>query len=400
MMKEFRELGRKARAMTRQQVIVYAMNGKLRWLDAADILGISPRQMRRLKTTYERREFSALMDQRGKVPRRKRITTAMVQRVCELYETRYRGFNVKHFHEHLLEKHRLKLSYTTVKVILQDAGLVPKKRKKSPHRLRRERRPSFGMMLHMDGSRHRWLEDAPEWDLILAMDDATSKVVYGKFVPEENSLSCLEALEHILKHYGLFAEWYTDMGSHFCRVNDQGQGPASEQHGQLSRICQTLGIRQIFARSPQARGRSERAFGTVQDRLVNELRLHHIRSYEEANRYLQNHFIPDFNQRFCVPAAQQGSACLAVKGKDLRLLLSLQYPRIVKADNTVRFERFTLQIPPSKQRYSYAKCTVTVHRFTDRTLGVSYAGKLLVRFSEHGLPLNASTPTRSARRAA
>jgi len=386
--------------MTRQQVIVLAMNGKLRWLDAADILGISPRQMRRLRAHYERRGYSALIDQRGKVPRRKRITTAMVQRVCGLYAERYRGFNVKHFHEHLLEKHGLTLSYTSVKVILQDAELVQKKRKKSPHRLRRQRRPSFGMMLHMDGSRHRWLQDAPEWDLILAMDDATSKILYGKFVPEEDSLSCLEALEHILKQYGLFAEWYTDMGSHFCRVNEAGQGPASEQHGQLSRICQTLGIRQILARSPQARGRSERAFATLQDRLVNELRVHQVRCYEQANRYLQHHFIPDFNQRFSVPPAQKHSAWVPVKRKELRLLLSLHYPRVVKSDNTVRFERMNLQIPPTPNRYSFAQCTVTVHRFTDHTLGISYTGKLLARYEADGALIQIPSRSRSTRRAA
>ena len=242
-----------------------------------------------------------------------------------------------------------------------------------------------GMLIHIDGSTHEWIEGIPMQDLIVVLDDADGKILYASFFPQEGTFSTLKALEHVLIRYGRFCELYHDRGSHFGRTSHAGEAPDEEQNGQVSRVSKTVGIRQIFARSPQARGRSERAFGTIQGRLPQELRVSGISKYGKANGYLQKIFVPKFNRQFTVKPAQEESAFVPLVGLDLKLLLSIQEERIVKNDNTVSYKNLVLQIPQTDQRPHYVRCPVIVHEFLNSTLGISYQGRLLAEFDADGV---------------
>lgn len=276
-------VAREAKAMTRKDVMVRAIEGKLTWLQAADILGVTPRHMRRLRTIYERTGYDGLADQRGWTPRRKRIPLPTIAALCRLKRTRYPDFSIQHFYEQATEKHGFTLSYTWTRLVLQAAGLAERAPGRGRYRRRRERRPMVGMLLHLDASTHAWLPHLPMQDLVVMLDDADGRVLYARFVPQEGTASTFAALYHVLTREGRFSELSTDRGSHFCRTEHAGDGPAREQHGQVSRALDALGIRQILARSPEARGRSERAFGTMQGRLPQELRVAGITTYLAAN---------------------------------------------------------------------------------------------------------------------
>jgi transposase len=382
-----RQIAREAKAMTRKEIIMKAINKEITWIQASTILGVTARHMRRLKTLYEQHGYGGLRDHRAGSPRRKRIPVKVIQKLCHLKKEVYPDFSVKHFYEYATEKHKLKISYNWARIVLEEAGIVEKAPARGKHRRKRERRPMRGMLLHNDGSTHEWIEGLPQWDLIITMDDADGKILHGVFVPEEGTVSTLVALEHVLKRHGRFCEFYHDCGSHFGRTSQAGQGPDEEQNGQVSRALKTLGIRQIFARSPQARGRSERAFGTIQGRLPQELRLAGIKDYEKANEYLQQTFIPKFNRQFTVEPAQSELAFVPLVGIDLKLLLSIQDQRIVKNDNTITYKNIILQIPETRKRHHYVRCPVIVHEFLDETLGISYQGSLLERYHKDGKPL-------------
>lgn len=381
------EIVREARLMTRKEIILKAIQKHITWIQAADILGITPRHMRRLKTRYEHYGYGGLRDCRSGKPRRKRIDVQVIRELCRLKKEIYPDFSVRHFYEYAVEKHGLKISYTWARIVLEEAGIVEKAPGRGKHRRRRERRPMRGMLLHLDGSTHEWIPDVPMQDLILMLDDADGRALYGCFVPQEGTLSTMAALDHVLTRYGRFCELYHDCGSHFGRTSQAGEGPDEEQNGQVTRALKTLGIRQIFARSPQARGRSERAFGTVQGRLPQELRLAGIRDYEAANVYLQKTFLPKFNRQFTVKPAQPESAFVPLAGINLKLLLSIQTERIVRNDNTVTYNNVILQIPESTERLHYVRCPVTVHEFPDETLGISYQGRLLGTYQKDGKPI-------------
>jgi transposase len=342
------------KAMTRKEVIVRAIDGRLSWIAAADILGITPRHMRRLKVAYERHGYGGLVDQRGSRPRRRRIPVKTIATLCRLRRECYADFSIRHFWEQATEKHGLELSYTWTRLVLQAAGLAPKLKARGTYRRKRERRPLVGMLVHLDAT-----------------------------------ASTFHALHHVLTQYGRFAELYTDRGSHFCRTMTAGAGPDLASDTQVQRALKTVGIRHILARSPEARGRSERAFGTLQGRLPQELRIAGIADYAAANAYLQTAFIPDFNRRFTVKPAQPGSAFLKLVGLDLRLVLSAQHERIVRNDSTVVFGALTLQLPPTKWRPHYVRCPVLVHELPDSSLGLSHHGRLLARYDRTGTLLEA-----------
>ena len=375
---------REAKIMTRKEVMMKAINKKITWIQAADILGICDRQMRRIKKAYEKHGYDGLRDHRAGRPMRKRIQLETIQEVCRLKEKVYPDFSMKHFHEQLLEKHSIQISYNWMRIILEEAGIVQKAHGRGKHRRKRERRPMRGMLIHIDGSRHAWIPGEPEQDLIVLLDDANGEMLYGQFFEEEGTLSTFSGLEHVLAHYGRFSELYHDRGSHFGKTSVAGHKVDEEQNGQVSRALRALGIRQIFAYSPQARGRGERAFGTIQGRLPQELRLAGITSYKKANEYLRKCFMPSFNKRFTVVPAQAESAFVPIAGIDLKLLLSIQEERVVRNDNTVSYKNLTLQIPPSKERLHYVRCPVMVHLFTDQTIGISYQGKLLGQYTNEG----------------
>src|SRR6202011_1967440 len=393
-----RRVGREAGAMTRRAVITKAIAKQLSWVQASEILGISARHMRRLRRELERWGMSAVMDQRGGRPRRKRIKAGTIELLCRLKRDVYADFSVRHFYEHVTEKHGVRVSYNWLRLMLQEAGVVEKEPARGRYRRRRERRPMVGMLVHLDASTHQWIAGLPMQDLVVALDDADGRILYARFFPQEGTASTFAALESVVRNYGRFCELYTDRGSHFCQSGPAGE-VADEQRGQVSQALRALGIRQILARSPQARGRSERAFGTIQGRLPQELRHNGITDYDAANRYLEQHFIADFNRRFTVKPAQPESAFVKLAGVELELVRSSKHQRIVRNDNTITFKNLILQLPATRQRIHFVRCPVTAHQFANGTLGISYQGRLLARYDAAGGPLHPSPDKERAAKA-
>lgn len=274
------------RAMKVQEVILRAMSGELGWVQAAEILGLSPRSMRRWRMRYEEHGYDGLYDRRARRPSPQRVPVATVERVLRLYRVRYADFNVRPFHDVLQREHGSGLSYSWVKKALQTAGLVPYGRTRGPQRRRRERRPLPGMLVHIDASTHRWLADGPasrQQDLVSVSDDATSEVYYAAFVEEENTRTVLAALRAVVETQGVLCALYSDRASHFIHTPPAGHEP---QQAQVERVLAQLGIRLITAHSPQARGRKERFYRTVQGRWPQELRVRGLTTMAAANAWL------------------------------------------------------------------------------------------------------------------
>ncbi len=259
----------------------------------------------------------------------------MVEKVLGLYREKYFDLNVRHFHEKLREEHQVELSYSWVKGLLQGAGMVAEGRQRGVHRKLRPRRPLVGMLLHIDGSEHRWFQDERWYDLLVILDDANSEIYYAQLVDEESTLTVLAGLREVVERKGVFCALYSDRGSHFWLTPKAGEAVDRHRLTQVGRALGELGVRMIPAYSPQARGRSERSFGTWQGRLPQELRLRGIRTVEAANIFLREHYIAEFNRRFQVVAAQAGSAFVPYRGQDLERIFSLQFERL--------FSRFLIQ---------------------------------------------------------
>ena len=378
------------RAMKVQEVILRAMAKKITWWQAAEIIGISDRSMRRWHQRYEEYGYDGLFDRRRGKPSRKRVPLAQVEQVLALYRDRYFDLNVQHFHEKLQEEHQIQLSYTWVKQALQGAGLVKAGRKRGPHRKRRERRPLPGMLLHIDGSEHEWFQDERWYDLIVLMDDANSEVYYAQLVEEESTATVMAALREVIEHKGLFCALYSDRGTHFWLTPKAGGKVDPHRLTQVGRALRELGVQMIPAYSPQARGRSERNFQTWQGRLPQELRLRGIKTLEEANRFLREHYIAEFNRGFQVAPAQRGTAFVPCRRKDLDLIFSLQFARAVNQDNTVSFQNLTLQIERVSWRGTLAGCQVTVHQHLDGTLSITYGPHRLGRYTAQGAAIPAT----------
>jgi transposase len=372
------------RAMKVQEVMLQAMAKKITWFQAAEIMGISDRHMRRWRERYEEGGFRGLFDRRRGKPSPKRVPMAVLERVLELYREKYFDFNLRHFHEKLASKHQIELSYSWVKGVLQGAGLVARGRKRGVHRKRRPRRPLPGMLLHIDGSRHQWFQDERWYDLIVILDDASSEIYYAQLVEEESTVTVMAGLREVIERKGVFCALYSDRGSHFWVTPKVGGKVDPHRLTQVGRALREVGIRMIPAYSPQARGRSERSFGTWQGRLPQELRLHKIASLEAANVFLREHYIAEFNRSFQVAAAQRGSAFLACRRRDLDLVFSLQFERAVNRDNTVSFQNLSLQIEAVRWRATLAGCQVMVHQHLDGTLSLTHGPHLLGRYTAEG----------------
>lgn len=381
------------RTMKIQEVILRALAKKITWWQAAEIIGISDRQMRRWHWRYREFGYDGLLDHRLGKPSPKRVPLEVVERVFALYREKYFDLNVRHFHEKLHGEHQIGLSYTWVKKALQGAGLVRPERKRGVHRRRRERRPLPGMLLHIDGSRHRWFQDDRWYDLLVILDDATSQIYYAQLVEEESTITVLRALREVIEQQGIFCALYSDRASHFFWTPRAGGKVDPERPTQVGRALQQLGIRIIPAYSPQARGRSERGFGTWQGRLPQELRLHGIHTPEEANTFLREEYVAEFNQRFEVSAAQPGSAFLPCHRKDLDMLFSVQHQRVVGRDNTVVVGGKIFQIEPTRWRGTLAGCSVTVCEHLDQIWSIRYGPHLVGRYNAQGWPWPCERPT-------
>jgi transposase len=384
------------RAMKLQDVMLRAMAKRITWFQAAEILGISCRQMQRWKTRFEHEGYEGLFDRRRGIPSPKRVPLETVEMVLRLYQEQYFDFNVRHFHEKLSSEHNIELSYTWVKQALQGAGLVKTRRKRGKHRKRRPRRPLPGMLLHIDASQHRWFCDDRWYDLLVIMDDATSEIYYAQLVEEESTRTVMTALREVIERKGLFCALYSDRASHFFVTPKTGEPVDHNRLTQVGRALRELNIQLIPAYSPQARGRSERGFGTWQGRLPQELRLRGLTTLVAANQFLREHYISEFNQRFMVKAAERGTALTPLKRKDLDLVFSLQHERVVGRDNTVGFANRSWQIERTKLRGTLAGCRVTVHQHLDGTLSITFGPHVVGRYQGEAMEM---TPPRKATKA-
>ena len=305
--------------------------------------------------------------------------------ITKLYAGKYRGFSVRHFHEFAVREHGFKRSYSWTKNKLEEARLIKRSKRGGDHRLRRERKPMEGMMLHQDGSTHRWLPHLDyNLDLIVSLDDATSKITSAFLVEQEGTLSSLRGIRETIESYGLFCSLYTDRGSHYWLTPEAGGKVDKGRLTQVGRALRQLGIRHTAAYSPQARGRSERLFGTLQDRLPKEFTLKGIKTIEEANAYLRDFYIPRHNERFSVAAKENKSAFIPYVREDLRDILCIQEERVVQNDNTIRYEGLILQIPKNEFRPHYVRTSVAVHVYEDKTMGIFYGHLCLGKYDEEG----------------
>ncbi len=381
------------RAMKLQDVMLRAMAKRITWYQAAEILGISGRQMLRWQTRYKHEGYDGLFDRRRGLPSPKRVPVETVEIVLRLYQEQYFDFNVRHFHEKLGTEHGIKLSYTWVKQALQGAGLVKPRRPRGKHRKRRPRRPLPGMLLHIDGSQHRWFCDDRWYDLLVIMNDATSTVYYAQLVEEESTGTVMAGLRSVIEQQGVFCALYSDRASHFFLTPKAGEPVDHHRLTQVGRALRELGIQMIPAYSPQARGRSERGFSTWQGRLPPELRAQQIKTLEQANRFLREHYVQQFNQRFSKPASQRGTAFVPLRRKDLDLVFSLQHERIVARDNTVSFANKIWQLERCKLRATLAGCRVTIHEHLDQTISITFGPHLVGRYNAAAGPLEFKTKT-------
>jgi transposase InsO family protein len=361
--------------------------GAVTCLEAASLLGMSERHFRRVRDRYEKEGLEGLADRRvGKLSGR-RAPVDEVTKVLGLFETRYFDFRVKHFHEVLVREHAVGRSYTWVKNVLQAAGKVARAAKRSAHRKRRARRPQEGMMLFQDGSRFRWVAALEEtYDLVATMDDATGKLYSAFLVAEEGTMSSFEGLLEVIADHGLFGEFYTDRGSHYFLTPKAGGKVAKEQPTQVGRALAQLGIQHIASYSPQARGRMERVFGTLQGRLPPELRVAGIATVADANRYIRERFLPAFNAQFAVRPEDPAPAFIPYVGRPIADILCVQEERIVGNDNTVRWHGRVLQIPPSSLRPHFVKAVVRVHAYSDGRLALFHGPRCIGRYDAEGRP--------------
>ena len=378
------------RMMKAQEVILKAAAGKLKWWEAAEIMGVTDRTMRRWRERLDEHGYSGLWDYRKRSPSPKRVPMKTVEQVLQLYREKYFDFNVQHFHEKLRELHGIDLSYTWVKTALQTAGLVKRRKKPGSHRKRRPRRALPGMMLHIDGSEHRWFGDERYYELIVVLDDATSEIYYAQLVEAESTRSVMAALREVVETRGLFCSLYSDRTGHFFVTPKRGERVDMSRPTQVGRALQELGVKMIAAYSPQARGRSERNFGTWQGRLPQELRVRGIKDMVQANEFLRNEYIVELNSRFTVSAAQKGSAFVRARRKDLDWIFSVQHERTVNNDNTLVLENRVFQLDKTRWRNTLAGQTVMVHEHLDSRMSIRYGPHVIAQYAADQLPPQAA----------
>lgn len=359
--------------------------GRLSCVEAAGYLGMSERHFRRLRDAYEAAGAEGIVDRRLGRASSRRAPVDRIDWVVAEYRTRYWDFTVKHFHEHLVRHHGFEYGYTWTKRVLQGAGLVNRAPRRGAHRKRRPRRPLPGMLLFQDGSPHRWIPAlGRDLDLIATMDDATGEVYSAFLVEEEGTWSSLRGLYETVSMHGLFAAFYTDRGSHYFHTPKAGGKVDKACPTQVGRALTQLGIEHIPSYSPEARGRIERLFGTLQNRLPQELRLAEITDIEAANQFIAETFLPGFNQQFAVPAAEDGSAFVPLLGVDIAEVLCLHDDRKVQNDNTVRYNGLILQIPEQRHRRHLVKLTVRVHEYADGTIALFHGPRRLADYNADG----------------
>ncbi len=373
------------RRMRFTDVLDRSERSELSQMEAGELPGISERTFRRWRDRHRDDGLAGLSDRRLTLSPR-RAPVAEIERMLGLYRDLYRGFTVKHFHEQLGKRHDYTLGYTVTKLHLHRAGLVRAAAKRSAHRKKRPRRPMIGMMLHQDASTHAWLPgDMGKHDLVVTMEDATSAIYSIFLVDEEGTASSLRGVREVVARHGLFCSLYTDRGSHYF-FTPEADGPVSRTVlTQFGRALKQLGVEHIAAYSPQARGRSERVFSTLQDRLPKELKLAGIDTIEAANRWLGETYMAEHNKLFAVDAEQEGSAFVTDALGAWREILCVQEDRTVGNDNTVKWQRLSLQLPPSRLRPHFVKANVRVHEYPEGELAVYWGPHRLADYNAAGI---------------
>ena len=362
-------------------------SGELSQAEAGEMLGVTERTFRRWRDRLREEGVEGLIDRRlGRVSGR-RAALAEVERMLGLYVDQYSDFTIKHFHEQLVKRHGYTLGYTVTRLSLQAAGLVRPAPRRSVHRKKRTRRPLPGMMLHQDASRFPWLEGDVQHDLVVTLDDATSAIYSAFLVAEEGTASTMRGLGEVIERHGLFCELYTDRGSHYFYTPKAGEPVSRRVPTQVGRALAQLGIGHIAAYSPEARGRSERAFRTLQDRLPKELRLARVTTVEAANVWLNEHYITMYNTAFAVTPDQQGTAFVTDGTGAWREALCIQEDRRVGNDNTVVWRKLRLQIPPGPIRQHYVRAMVRVHEYPDGQLAIFHGPHRLADYRPDGTPI-------------
>ena len=381
------------RAMKVQDVMLQAMAKKITWWQAAEILGISDRHMRRWRERYQAEGYNGLFDRRRGRPSSRRVPLATVEKVFALYREQYFDLNVQHFREKLEAEHGIELSYTWVKQALQGAGLVARGHKRGVHRKRRARRPLPGMLLHIDGSRHQWFRDERWYDLIVILDDATSEIYYAQLVEEESTATVMAALKEVIERKGVFCALYSDRGSHFWLTPKVGGKVDYHRRTQVGRALHELGVQMIPAYSPEARGRSERNFGTWQGRLPQELRLQQIGTLERGEsvlaRTLPGRIQPAFpsgaratRPRFCaLPEPRSGA----------------DFFSSVRTQREPRQHGELSEPVVTDRAGALAGCQVVAHQHLDGTLSLTHGPHVRGRYNARGEALaKATTPAKRA----
>ena len=358
--------------------------------EAAEILGVSIRTFHRKRHSFEAEDFDGSFDKRLDRPASNRAADWEVTMTTKLYAELYQNFSVKHFYSFMLRKHSLQRSYVWTKNTLLQAGLIQKGTQGGKHRIRRERRPMEGMMLHQDGSTHRWIPALDyDLDLIVTLDDANCKITSIFLVMQEGTHSTFRGLQETIERYGIFCSFYTDRGSHYFYTPKAGEKIDKNRLTQVGRALKQLGIEHIPAYSPEARGRSERQFGTLQGRLPKEFALYNITTIEQANRYLEKEYRGRHNDEFSVAAASPETAYVQWIGKPLADILCVQESRIVQRDNTVHYDGMILQIPKNEYRHHYVRAGIQVRQYSNGSLAIYYGHLCLGQYTAEGVLIGA-----------
>jgi len=369
--------------VNRYKIICEVINGYLKVQDAAKALKRSERQVYRIKAAVLKEGVKGVVH-KGKTKRGPRWLTERVKnKIKHLYQTKYKGFNLTHMTEFLNEEEKIKTSRESVRQILLEAGLYTKWKKHPKHRSWREPCVREGQMLQFDTSDHDWLEGrGPKLYLIGGVDDATSNCPGARFALTDSCIENMRVIKHIVETKGIPLSFYCDKDSNFKTTRTQGIHYELKGQDynltQIARALNELGVEIIYANSAQAKGRVERAWGTFQDRLCSELRLHNISTLEAANHYLLEEYIPKHNHKFSHPAKKPGSAYRPVpKGLDLNNIFCIKEERTVACDNTISYNSRYYQILPNDYRISFAKAKVTVHEWLDGSIHIFYKGQEL-----------------------
>lgn len=388
------------RAMQVKEVLMRAMNKEYSWLRAAEILGITPRGLRRVRARMEQFGYEGLVDMRHGRPSPRRTPVAEVERILELYRERYSGFNGRHFWQLVRRDHAVKLSYNCVRQILQGAGMLKKGRLRGRHRRRRERKACFGQMLHLDGSPHRWLELGGErrQTLIQVIDDATNRLLYAQLWDGETVQAVLSALRDVFGQYGVPGSLYTDRAGWAFETPKAGEKVSKTHLTQVGQALDRLGVRHIPSYSPQARGRSERMNRTLQGRLVNELRAARARTIEQANAYLRERYLSRHNEFLARSPQDPESAFAGVSEADLHDILCVESVRTVGKDNVVTMDGVALQIARQAGRPTCAGLSLVVRRHLDGGYSVRRGVQIFGRYDRNGWPVEAAGPVENRRR--